>query len=507
MRVTITKVPNNTNIFEEGGVASDNQEYTPAETALYKSGGIYIKPSKRGTFTAAATKHGKSVQSFASHVLAHKDKYSPLMVKKANFAKNASKWKHEFGGMLIPPYFDGTAPFITQQEYGGEISEINRMEDGGELNGVGYLNTLYDGGGTFSPSTWGYLNEGIQKYNENFEPQIYSNPQIISGKPSENIPKLIRIKPTERQEMLQKYKFNPTVPSGEAIGELPDNTLNFSPKPSSPSWESMAEGFYNDMTAFNKRGTPIPAVEFAGSIDDPSKKMKGINPLDAINNLSSNSNKGKYKPGYGMPLAGYGIQALSNLPALFAKADKVRYDRITPQLTDLSAQRDEARRNRDLQIAMSQRNASMVDNTGQLMAATNAGVSNAMGTYGNTFNKSLMDQYATNAEILNRVRAQNAELSMKEAEGNADRQAAVKNAKMQAIMNMGQAAAAAGDTMQKMKQQGDMLAAMGVASPDYGFNYTGTGNKFLDFLLGSQIDPYRKRPEGKKYGGKIRRTK
>jgi len=70
---------------------------------MMKSGGIHIDPSKRGTFTAAATKHGKSVQAFASQVLANKENYSPAMVKKANFARNASKWHHEYGGM----YEDG----------------------------------------------------------------------------------------------------------------------------------------------------------------------------------------------------------------------------------------------------------------------------------------------------------------------------------------------------------------------------------------------------------------
>lgn len=68
---------------------------------LYGKGGtIHIKPSKRGTFTAAATKHGMGVQEFASRVLANKDNYSPAMVKKANFARNASKW-HDEGGPLI----------------------------------------------------------------------------------------------------------------------------------------------------------------------------------------------------------------------------------------------------------------------------------------------------------------------------------------------------------------------------------------------------------------------
>lgn len=62
---------------------------------LYNKGkDIYIKPSKRGTFTAAAKKRGKSVQAFASQVLNNPGKYSKAMRKKAQFAKNASKWSH-----------------------------------------------------------------------------------------------------------------------------------------------------------------------------------------------------------------------------------------------------------------------------------------------------------------------------------------------------------------------------------------------------------------------------
>lgn len=63
-------------------------------------GGIHIDPSKRGTFTAAASRHGMGVQAFASKVLAHKENYSPAMVKKANFARNAAKFHHAYGGNL-----------------------------------------------------------------------------------------------------------------------------------------------------------------------------------------------------------------------------------------------------------------------------------------------------------------------------------------------------------------------------------------------------------------------
>ena len=81
--------------------ALDTQADLNILSNLMANGGkIYINPSKRGTFTAAAKRHGKSVQAFASQVLANKEDYSPATVKKANFAKNASKWHHAFGGNL-----------------------------------------------------------------------------------------------------------------------------------------------------------------------------------------------------------------------------------------------------------------------------------------------------------------------------------------------------------------------------------------------------------------------
>lgn len=73
-------------LFEMGGM---NQ---------MKKGGIHIDPRKKGTFKAQATKMGMSVQEAARHILRNKDKYSPAMVRKANFARQASKWKNEFGG-------------------------------------------------------------------------------------------------------------------------------------------------------------------------------------------------------------------------------------------------------------------------------------------------------------------------------------------------------------------------------------------------------------------------
>ena len=89
------------NAANKGRLTSLPNSFESPELNTFAEGGkIHIKPSKRGTFTAAAKKHGKSVQGFASQVLANKEDYSPAMVKKANFARNASKWKHADGGPL-----------------------------------------------------------------------------------------------------------------------------------------------------------------------------------------------------------------------------------------------------------------------------------------------------------------------------------------------------------------------------------------------------------------------
>lgn len=60
----------------------------------YNSGkNIHIKKENRGKFTAAANRHGMSVQAFARKVLnAPNGKYSSTLRKRANFAKNAAKW-------------------------------------------------------------------------------------------------------------------------------------------------------------------------------------------------------------------------------------------------------------------------------------------------------------------------------------------------------------------------------------------------------------------------------
>ena len=133
---------------------------------------IHIKPSKRGTFTAAAKKRGKSVQAFASQVLAHKENYSPAMVKKAVFASNAKKWKHAEGGELLPNDY-----YLNLFALGGETSILDQASaNSEEAKGLkGLLNKL---------SSLGEDNDSLNSINPqslvNNVSTLFSSPQIQS---------------------------------------------------------------------------------------------------------------------------------------------------------------------------------------------------------------------------------------------------------------------------------------------------------------------------------------
>ena len=86
----------NTNFFNnfisELGRAWNN--LTTEQVSFYKKGSkIHIKKENRGKFTAAAKRAGMGVQEYASKVL-NDPNASPQLKKRANFARNAKKWKH-----------------------------------------------------------------------------------------------------------------------------------------------------------------------------------------------------------------------------------------------------------------------------------------------------------------------------------------------------------------------------------------------------------------------------
>lgn len=92
---------------------------------MYKDGGIHIKPSHVGRFTAYKQRTGKTTEEALHSSNAH-------VRQMANFARNAAKWKHEMGGMHLNKYQGGGSaysnlPVITKDKYlkQPKISEFN----------------------------------------------------------------------------------------------------------------------------------------------------------------------------------------------------------------------------------------------------------------------------------------------------------------------------------------------------------------------------------------------
>jgi len=131
------------------GTASQNMKLLNSfNNNEMKHGGIHINPANKGKFTSWAQAHGMGVQEAASHVMANKEDYSATIVKRANFAKNASKWKHEEGGDVFP----AMRTMFKHGGYYGMDGKFHPNSDSGTyVGGAGYY--FEPGGTTVTPST------------------------------------------------------------------------------------------------------------------------------------------------------------------------------------------------------------------------------------------------------------------------------------------------------------------------------------------------------------------
>lgn len=78
---------------------SKRDNFNISDIRYKKGGSIHIKEKNKGKFTESAKRAGKSVQEHAKDVV--KDpKATKLQKKRAQFALNAKKWKHQNGGKL-----------------------------------------------------------------------------------------------------------------------------------------------------------------------------------------------------------------------------------------------------------------------------------------------------------------------------------------------------------------------------------------------------------------------
>jgi hypothetical protein len=120
----------------------------------YAKGGIHINPENKGKFTASAKAAGHSVQEHARAVL-NNPNATPLQKKRANFARNAAKWKHSDGGYV---HNQMTQPMLAEGGpiYGDPASEYtyayggmygDPYARGGQIDYTNDMYSSYAGGG------------------------------------------------------------------------------------------------------------------------------------------------------------------------------------------------------------------------------------------------------------------------------------------------------------------------------------------------------------------------
>lgn len=104
---------------------------------------IHIKDKNKGKFTASAKASGESVQEHAKSVLANPNA-TTLQKKRAQFAVNAKKWKHQNGGIIqkfqeagvvLPPELAGMN-YANAKRYWEALGDIDPRQKAGILGNI-----------------------------------------------------------------------------------------------------------------------------------------------------------------------------------------------------------------------------------------------------------------------------------------------------------------------------------------------------------------------------------
>lgn len=187
--------PNQSNPYQES-LDYTSQENPPIKAYggyidEYRSGGIHINPANKGKFNALKARTGKSTAE-----LTHSS--NPLTRKRAIFAQNARKWRHEDGGMINNTgYLEGSqtdsnpmniipSNYITTN---GMSRPITAMSDTGDQRNL-YPNTgNYAFGGNYVMEQPMYSYGGLTKYQDGGDVRRDAYGNIISSESDVNLNK------------------------------------------------------------------------------------------------------------------------------------------------------------------------------------------------------------------------------------------------------------------------------------------------------------------------------
>lgn len=384
----------------------------------YGNGGsIKINPENKGKFTAWAKEHGMSVKEAATHVMAHKEQYSPTVVKRANFAKN---FAHEYGGPL-PQYLDGGG-------FTGELTDPPYQYEwpipqDSPVTKVDYANSTLK---TSTPT----------KPQGSFYPSYLASPEVNGA--------YFR-KQTNKSTPPNTWYSQPTI-----LGD--------------PNYKA---------EHYNATVGPDDISYDLGSSVDFANQAVGSSEV-------SQKNKPGYKNPFEFGTAdyiGYGAQLaapLANLAITLAnKPKKIKTPYIEPELVNLESEREAARRDATLAANINRRNArggSFYNYYSNALAGTNA----AQRALGDTLSRSYMNERNTNAQIINQNRAANAEQERYYENLNAQERDAYLGSLANSIGQFGQVGAGFVGERNKMKSAATYGANMGTDSRELVFDKANT---------------------------------
>jgi hypothetical protein len=222
------------------------------------------------------------------------------------------------------------------------------------------------------------------------------------------------------------------------------------------------------------KAAPTPAQASAPSPVITNNGMP-VSPEESRNNfLKGQGLAGGWKNMATGPYAGYALQAATRLPQLFTKANNVQYDRVNAQNVDYGQERAAMEGSRNAQLGMLKRQASMAGSAGQAMNYLGSAVPSAYNTYDQNYAQSLERQQNTNAQYQNQASAQNAQISMREAEANAQEQDAARGIRDQALSDLGNIGYKAMTTKRDAINQYNNIMAFG-QNKDYGMYWNQDG--------------------------------
>lgn len=154
----------------------------------YSQGGIHIKPSHVGRFTEYKKRTGKTTEE-ALH------SPDPHVRQMANFARNAAKWKHEFGGTPMQEFENNDYTHNIYDDKSGDLLRENQKNL--------LLNFLNNPNPVMNQPEFSYKQQGGTQQDQIIQLiQMYA--QLAKVDPKQLMKQLQQMQPEQQQATLQK---------------------------------------------------------------------------------------------------------------------------------------------------------------------------------------------------------------------------------------------------------------------------------------------------------------